>query len=230
MLEKQDRLARLVGRRLSGLGLDYAAAGRQCGVSADYVSKTVRGDRVPSDEILVKLAEGLGLPLDEVLLAARLDTAPYEARAVYQRLTQPGMETPAFEWPAVPVIAYVSAGEPFQWTDGGFAAGNGLDHVEPPPELDQRRAGEMYAVRVRGDSMRPFLKEGATLYIKPGSRHEITNGDYVIFKDKDYACWVKLVEIHREAIILKSLNPTYQDIVKSRGDEVLMEKVCFIKP
>jgi len=128
------------------------------------------------------------------------------------------------------VIAYVSAGAPFQWTDGGYGPGNGLDEVEVPPEVSFKQIQNMYAVRVRGDSMRPFLKEGATLYIKPESRPEIVNGDYVIFKDKDYNCWVKLVEFHEQAVILKSLNPTYPDIVKTHDEEVLMEKVYFIKP
>lgn len=231
MTENEQRLARLVGARLRELGLDYVSAGKRCGVSADYISKTARGDRVPTDEILLKIAQGLELEPAEVLLAARLDTAPFEAKAIYRRLTQPEVDSDPGDGPdAIPVIAYVSAGEPFQWTDGGFAQGNGLDETDRPPEVTRRDSRTMYAVRVRGDSMRPFLKQGATLYIKPESRHEIANGDYVIFKDKDFNCWVKLVEFHQEAIILKSLNPVYPDIVKSRDEEILMEKVCFIKP
>lgn len=229
MNDKNDRLARLVQQRLRELDLDYVAAARLCGVSADYISKTSRGDRVPADGVLVKMAQGLKLDLADVLLAARLDTAPYEARAVYDRLGRAG-PTPDRPMAEIPVIAYVSAGEPFQWTDAGYVQGNGLDEIEVPPETNARQTRNMYAVRVRGDSMRPFLKQGATLYIKPESRDEITNGDYVIFKDKDYNCWIKLVEFHQEAVILKSLNPTYPDIVKSRGEEVLMEKVYFIKP
>lgn len=225
----EKRLARLISRQLAELDLDYTAAGKRSGVSADYISKTARGTRVPSDEILLKMARGLELSPAEVLLAARLDTAPDQARDIYQRLAAPEPELAGGEG-SVPVIAFVSAGEPFQWTDAGFTAGNGLDETEVPPGVGPRLARSLYAVRVRGESMRPFLKEGATLYIKPESRREIVNGDYVIFKDKDFNCWVKRVEFHAEAIVLKSLNPTYPDIVKNRDEEVLMEKVFFIKP
>jgi phage repressor protein C with HTH and peptisase S24 domain len=228
MTGQGEKLSLMIKQRLAELSLDYAEAGKLCGVSADYVSKTARGDRVPTDEILLKMAHGLGLRPDKVLLAARMDTAPREARAIYQRLeAEPGE---ASSDRTVPVIAYVSAGQPFQWTDGGFEPGNGLDEIEAPPGVDARAARKIYAVRVRGDSMRPFLKEGATLYIKPESRQDVTNGDYVIFKDRDYHCWVKLVEFHQDAIVLKSLNPTYPDIVKRRDEEILMEKVLFIKP
>jgi len=230
MEHRENRLAKLIGRRLKELKVDYAGAAKMCGISADYVSKTVRADRVPTDEILLKMARGLGLDLAKVLLAARLDKSPSEARPIYQRLAR--SDTPPDYEPEqpIPVIAYVSAGSPFQWTDGGYGPGNGLDEVDVPPEVPLKQARSMYAVRVRGDSMRPFLKEGATLYIKPESRPEIANGDYVIFKDKDYNCWVKLVEFHDQAIVLKSLNPTYPDIVKTHDEEVLMEKVYFIKP
>jgi len=128
----------------------------------------------------------------------------------------------------VPVISYVNAGEPFQWTDGGFEPGNGLERVDLPPGVDARLADRIYAVRVRGDSMFPYLKDGATLFVMPESQSEIRHGDYVIFKDKDYNAWVKMVLFHNDQIILRSLNSDYPDMVKSGDDVILMEKVISV--
>ncbi|MBW2140879.1 MAG: helix-turn-helix transcriptional regulator, partial [Deltaproteobacteria bacterium] len=128
----------------------------------------------------------------------------------------------------VPVISHVSAGEPFQWTDGGFEAGNGLEKVDLPPGIDPNLAKKIYAVRVRGDSMFPYLKDGATLFVKPESRDEVKHGDYVIFKDLDYNAWVKMVLFRDGQIILRSLNPEYGDMVKVEDELVLLEKVMAI--
>ncbi len=128
----------------------------------------------------------------------------------------------------VPLISHVSAGEPFQWTDGGFEAGNGLEKVELPPGIDPRLAEKIYAVRVRGDSMFPYLKDGAILFVKPESREEVRHGDYVIFKDQDYNAWVKMVLFRKGQIILRSLNPEYGDMVKLENELVLLEKVMAV--
>ncbi|MBW2092967.1 MAG: helix-turn-helix transcriptional regulator [Deltaproteobacteria bacterium] len=128
----------------------------------------------------------------------------------------------------VPVISHISAGEPFQWTDGGFEAGNGLEKVELPPGIDPKLAERVYAVRVRGDSMFPYLKDGATLFVKPESREEVRHGDYVIFKDQDYNAWVKMVLFREGQIILRSLNPEYGDMIKRENELVLLEKVMAI--
>jgi len=128
----------------------------------------------------------------------------------------------------VPMISYVSAGEPFQWTDGGYEAGSGLEMLEMPPGINPELVEKIYAVRVRGDSMAPFLKEGATLFVKPESRDEVRHGDYVIFKDQEYNAWVKMLFFHEDKLILRSLNANYPDMVKTRNELVLLEKVIAV--
>ncbi|MBW2624224.1 MAG: helix-turn-helix transcriptional regulator, partial [Deltaproteobacteria bacterium] len=128
----------------------------------------------------------------------------------------------------IPLISYVSAGEPFQWTDQGYGAGQGLEMLDIPPGLDTKLAPKVYAVRVRGDSMFPYLKEGAVLFAMPESRNEIRHGDYVIFKDHDYNAWVKMVFFRDKKIIFRSLNPEFEDIVKTEDELVLMDRVIHI--
>ncbi|RJX18997.1 MAG: S24 family peptidase [Desulforudis sp.] len=129
----------------------------------------------------------------------------------------------------VPLIAYVSAGEPFQWTDGGYGAGEGFEMIDYPLGVPPVLGRNLYAVRIRGKSMFPYLKDGAILFVKPESREYIRHGDYVIWKDKDYNAWVKMVWFTKDKIIFKSMNPDYPDITEDPGDVILMERVIAIR-
>jgi SOS-response transcriptional repressor LexA/transcriptional regulator with XRE-family HTH domain len=129
----------------------------------------------------------------------------------------------------VPIVGHVSAGEGFEYTDGGFSAGEGFDQVDFPPGVDPSLAPLLYCVRIRGDSLRDFLCDGALLFIKPESWEEIKDGDLVIFKDRrDRRAFVKKVEFAGDSLILKSMNPLYKNMVRRRSDLMLLERVTAI--
>jgi phage repressor protein C with HTH and peptisase S24 domain/transcriptional regulator with XRE-family HTH domain len=129
----------------------------------------------------------------------------------------------------IPVVGHVSAGEGFEFTDGGYAPGEGFDQVELPPGVDPCLAPTLYCVRVRGDSLREFFGDGTLLFIKPQSWEQIKDGDLVIFKDKNgNKAFVKKVEFSGDNLILKSMNPLYKHMVLSRSDIVLLERVMSI--
>ena len=129
----------------------------------------------------------------------------------------------------VPVVGHVSAGAGFAYTDGGFSAGEGFDQVDMPPGVDPALARMLYCVKIRGDSLREFLSDGALLFIKPESWEEIRDGDLVIFKDRKHQrAFVKKVEFAGESLILKSMNPLYKNMVVHREDLMLLERVTAI--
>jgi SOS-response transcriptional repressor LexA/transcriptional regulator with XRE-family HTH domain len=129
----------------------------------------------------------------------------------------------------VPVVAHVSAGEGFAYTDGGFPPGEGFEQVDFPPGVDPALAQKLYCVRVRGDSLREFFGDGTLLFIKPESWEEIKDGDLVIFKDRaDRRAFVKKVEFSGENLILKSMNPLYRNIVLRKMELILLERVMAI--
>ena len=123
----------------------------------------------------------------------------------------------------VPVISYVSAGDPFEWTDQGYASGDGFDFIDLPPGVDYHP--NLYAVRIKGDSMRPWLKDGTTLIVKPESREDIAHEDIVVWKDENYNAWVKMVLFHENQIVFRSLNSQYPDITKKFDEIILMDLV-----
>jgi SOS-response transcriptional repressor LexA/predicted transcriptional regulator len=129
----------------------------------------------------------------------------------------------------VPVVGHVSAGEGFMFTDGGYPVGEGFERVELPPGVDPVLASRLYCVRVRGNSLKEFINEGALLFIKPESWEEIKDGDLVIFKDRtDNRAFVKKVEFSGESLILKSMNPLYGNIVLKKTDLTLLERVMSL--
>ncbi len=128
----------------------------------------------------------------------------------------------------VPVISLVSASEPFRWTNGDFEQGIGLEKISLPSGVDPKLAGKIYAVRVRGDSMSPYLKDGAILFIKIESRDEVRDGDYVIYKDEDNNAWVKTILFRNDIVILRCLNTDYPDLVKAKDEHIILEKVISI--
>jgi phage repressor protein C with HTH and peptisase S24 domain/transcriptional regulator with XRE-family HTH domain len=126
----------------------------------------------------------------------------------------------------VPVVGHASAGEGFEYTDGGYDAGEGFEQVTVPPGIDPALASRIYCVRVRGDSLQPSFGDGALLFIKPESYNEIRDGDLVIFKDREKGlAFVKKVEFAGENLVLHSLNPRFKNLVRKRKDLTLLEKV-----
>ncbi len=150
-----------------------------------------------------------GLKVDRLLkIAEFVETDPVK---LFQKLIK------------VPVISYVSAGDPFEWTDQGYASGDGFDFIDLPPGVDYHP--NLYAVRIKGDSMRPWLKDGTTLIVKPESREDIAHEDIVVWKDENYNAWVKMVLFHENQIVFRSLNSQYPDITKKFDEIILMDLV-----
>jgi len=130
---------------------------------------------------------------------------------------------------SVPVVGHVSAGEGFSYTDGGFHAGEGFEQVPLPPGLDPNLGSILYCVRVRGNSLKEFFGDGALLFIKPESWEEVKDGDLVIFRERtDGKAFVKKVEFAGDSLILKSMNPLYNNMVLHRSELMLLERVMAI--
>jgi len=79
-------LANFLKKRFAELNIStYAEAAEITSVSADYISKIVRGIRIPEDEIIVKLAQGLKCDEGELLMLAKKDKAPDRLKRYFER-------------------------------------------------------------------------------------------------------------------------------------------------
>ncbi len=79
-------LAKFLKKRFAKMGIStYAEAASITGVSADYISKIIRGIRVPEDQIIIKLAQGLEVDEGELLMLAKKDKAPDRLKRYFER-------------------------------------------------------------------------------------------------------------------------------------------------
>lgn len=223
-----EKLREVIGRRMRELGLNYEDLARRAGYTGVYISKIAQGKVVPSDEVIVKLAETLELDLSRLILLAHYEKAPGPVKEIFQRLSGhraaeflgEGTELDNVEaWSllagrAVPVAGMVQAGAFMPSEDGGFPPGMADGFV-----YTDRKGRNLFGARVVNDSMEPEFKEGDILIVNPNL--EAQNGDYVIakLKHENEATFKKLVLVSRgpgnneRLVILRPLNPRYQDIV-----------------
>ena len=220
----------ILAERMREKGMNYEHLARKTGVTSVYVSKIVQGRRVPTDEVIVNLARALDLDLENLILLAHIEKAPGAVKPILERLTRrlrsealAGVENWDNIGPAalghgrpVPVVGMVQAGAFMPAEDGEYPAGIADEYV-----YTDQKAGNVFGVRVEGDSMEPEFSDGDILIVNPNL--EGRSGDYVIarLEDDNEATFKKLI-VHpgdvdkgpgRPIIILRPLNHRYEDMV-----------------
>ncbi len=220
MKRLKDRLS----KRMQEEGLTYEDIARKIGVSGVYISKIMQGV-IPSDEVILKLSRALCLDLAELVLAAHYEKAPEEVKPVFAAASRvpgfpDGAELDNIEASAlgrgreIPVVGMVQAGDFTPTEDGEFPPGVADSYV-----YTDRKGKNLYGARITNDSMEPGFHEGDVLVINPNL--EARSGDYVIAKlmEDNEATFKKLI-IHENLVILRPLNPRYEDIVITEPEKV----------
>lgn len=191
-----------------------------------------KSDRMFVEDVLAGFFEDVSFTWnwDAEVNDLRLIAETAEIRQAMERIEQVLSDAEGMTFSRmVPVVGHVSAGEGFEYTDGGFSVGEGFEYVPLPPGVDPALSGILYCVRVRGDSLRELFGDGALLFIKPESWEEIKDGDLVIFKRRDDSrAFVKKIEFSGENLILKSKNSLYKDIVLHKNELMLLERVMSV--
>lgn len=189
-------------------GLRAVDLAEKTGWPASRISQLFIEYRRPGLKTITKLAEALECSVDDLIAGNPISRG-------------------------IPVIAEVSAGYGVA-SDAcdQYAVGDGFDYIELPPGVSQEKADHegIYALKVKGDSMKPRLYDGNILYIRPGRNRDFKNGDLVIFRDSEGTGWVKEIEtVNHDTIIFKSIGygPT---IIKKLSEIDVLERVYLIMP
>lgn len=119
----------------------------------------------------------------------------------------------------VPVVGTAQLGDDGYWLETGYPVGQGEGFVHYPT-----RDKNTYALRVKGDSMRPRIKPGEFVVIEPS--HGYVHGDEVMVKTLDGRCMVKVYGHHRAGSIeLLSINEDHRPITV---EEAQVEKIHYV--
>lgn len=110
----------------------------------------------------------------------------------------------------IPVVATVAAGEPI------FSEESILEWID----YDKDPRGEVFGLRIKGDSMIPRISDGDTIVVDKSAIWE--DGDIVVVtvNGNDGTC--KRIKKYKDGISLISLNPSYEPIffTKSQVEEL----------
>jgi SOS-response transcriptional repressor LexA len=215
-----DKFSELLERQRKKLGLNFKKIADEVGVSSVYISQILRGQRVPKDNILVKLSEVLALDPSHVLRTAHYAKAPEAARKYLEGQQLASLEKfdnvepyPLGRGQRIPVLGWVQAGKfaPSETAD--------LSPLSPDDYIYSDILGRnLFALKVENDSMEPLFREGDIIIINPNIKAK--NGDYVIarLKNQGEVTFKKLI-MKDKKIALRPLNTKYDDIILNETEE-----------
>jgi repressor LexA len=190
-------------------GLTVVEAASRVPVSPQALHAYFRGTKTPALATVVRLAEVLRVPVGRLLewqpdsvreeaAQTQIDRALHRAR-VERAEVLPGIID-------LPVLGHIRAGP--------------LSEIEPRdegvlrlPEAVSENAD--YALRIKGDSMEPTLREGE--YVAVRRQHTAEDGDIVIARVGSELV-LKRLRRSPHGITLQSDNPAYAAIPMSPGD------------
>ena len=147
------------------------------GTTKQVVSRYENGQRTPKVTVVEEFARRLGVPLSALLGAAAAQGGALR----------------------VPVLGYVRAGIPLT------AVEEILDYEEVPPAL--AHLGELFALKIKGDSMEPRMVEGDVVICRQTPDVE-SGATAVVLVNGDEATVKKLMK-HKNGISLVANNPAY---------------------
>lgn len=178
--------------------------GSKAEVSDAHILYIEKGKRKPTFEVLVRIMNALGVPMDEFLM----ETGYIEANV------EPVRMGGLFR---IPVVTWIMAG---RWKEV-------CDAFEPGDAdlwIDSDVSGRnVFALRIIGDSMEPEFKEGEVIIINP--HIEATPNDFVVVKNKNQEATFKQLKKYGGKWVLHPLNSKYPDQEVKKGDFQIIGKV-----
>lgn len=208
----QSKLAYMttpIGQRIrkarTAKGLTQQEVADAVGVSRATVAQWENGDtKELKGENLLQIA-GLFQFKFESLVTSKKPRAPMNA------LPPPDMR-------GIPIVGNTQGGPDHQWVEMDYPVGYGDEYIAMTS-----RDPHAYALRVRGNSMAPRIREGEVILVEPTTVAEA--GDDVVVRTLDGQVMVKtLVSTRNGETILDSIAKDYDRIV------LRQEKIEWIHP
>lgn len=177
------------------LGLSAKELARRVGISDVYLFSIEKDSPNPTFKVIVKILKALNADFQDFL--EQTGYLPVNIEPVELGKAR-----------AVPVVSWVTAGRWHEVVDP-YEPGVAEDWV-----ITEEKGRNVFALRVKGDSMEPEFKEGEIIIVNP--HLQVEPGDYVIFKNDDDEVTFKQLKRYNDIYVLHPLNPSYPDIVLSK--------------
>lgn len=125
---------------------------------------------------------------------------------------------------SIPLLAEVTATGPFRCDESHYID---IIDIGRLPGISKQTAQNYYALRVRDNSMTPFLKHGDVLIVEKNSWERIRPCDKVVLKQRKL-CYIRYMELMGEPLILRPLNFGLPLQPEPRTILAHLEKVVYI--
>lgn len=124
----------------------------------------------------------------------------------------------------IPVVGTAQLGPDGYWHDLEYPVGHGDGYVDFFSTDD-----DSYALRVKGDSMTPAIRNGWLVIVEPGAPYKIE--DLVVVCTNDGQCMVKEFYTKKDnEYIFLSINPSYDKLTINENDIEKIHVVSAIIP
>jgi phage repressor protein C with HTH and peptisase S24 domain len=128
------------------------------------------------------------------------------------------------QYSAAPVVGTAQLGPDGFWAETDHPTGHGDGYVDVPT-----RDPNAYALRVRGDSMAPAIRNGWLVVVEPN--HQAVTGELVLVCTNDGRCMIKeLLADRTDDVYLGSVNQDHKPITLQRSEITKLHYVGFIAP
>ncbi len=182
-----------------------------CGLAPGHLSQMKTSKREVGDEVAARIEQRLRLE------PGWMDR-DHSRRAAEDR-------TPYLASQRVPVVGTAQLGDDGYWLELEYPTGSGDGFVDYPS-----RDPNAYALRCKGDSMRPRIKPGEFVVAEPNQRYN--PGDEVVVKDRRGRVMVKVFNFTRDGMIeLGSINEDHRPITLDAQEiEYVHRVVAILQP
>ena len=195
-----ENVKALIARRFEGVRAAFAKA---VGRDDAQIWQLLNRERNIGERLARDFEKKLGLPRKS------LDEAPGIGEAA----------APPYSTRAVPVVGTAQLGDNGHYAELEYPAGHGDGYLAYPT-----RDPNAYAVRVRGDSMRPRIKPGEFVVCEPSVQP--MPGDEVLVRAKDGRVMVKVFDFRRDGMVqLSSVNEGHPRITI---EETEVERIHYV--
>lgn len=191
-------VAEYIKEKREAQGLSAREVAKNAVITGEHLLYIERGQRkTPSFKVIMKILRALHVDLQDFLQETGYLSVNVEPASL-KKMKQ------------IPVVSWVIAGK---WNEvcDSFHPGDADEWIE-----SDVRGKNVFALRVKGDSMEPEFNEGEVIIINP--HIEAKSGDYVIVKNDDKGeATFKQLKKYGDTIVLHPLNPKYPDIELKKG-------------
>jgi len=192
-------VAEYIKEKREQLGLSAREVARKAGVTGEHIRYIESGQRkTPSFDVIMKILKALGVDLQEFLQATGFLSVNIEP-------------APLGRMRNIPVLSWIMAG---RWQEI-------RDSLQPTDANDwiesDVKGKNVFALRVKGDSMEPEFREGDVVIVNPDI--EALPGDYVIVQNDQEEATFKQLKKFGDTLVLHPLNSNFEDIELKKGSK-----------